>query len=235
MPKITREKFRTFENVFDQFTLRNIFKLSSQNHFEEDSLSPVSIGKEANIFSAIKGDKKVIIKIHRLETSDFNNMYYYIRNDPRFAALKKRRREIIFAWAQREYRNLLAAREVNVRAPLPITFMKNIIVMEFIGDKDVAPKLKDKIPENPEKFFDDIINNIKKFYKKGFVHGDLSKFNILNYREKPVFIDFSQATLPKNPNFNELLERDVKNTADFFRKLGMKISDEKVLKQIKSS
>ena len=233
MSKITREKFRTFENVFDRFTIRNLFKLSSQNHFEEDSLSPVSIGKEANVFSARAAGKKVIIKIHRLETSDFNKMLEYIRNDPRFANLKKGRREIIFAWSQREYRNLLSAREAGLSVPLPITCMKNIIIMEFIGDMQPARQLKDAIPENPEKFWNGIVQNMRKFYKKGFVHGDLSKFNILNYHEKPVLIDFSHATLARNQIFEELLERDVKHTADFFRKLGVKIDDAKVLKEIR--
>ncbi len=235
MAKITREKFKTFENVFDQFTIRNIFKLVSQNHFEEDTMSPVSIGKEANIFSAItkNNGRKIIIKIHRLETSDFTKMYFYIKDDPRFSHLKRKRREIIFAWAQREYRNLLAAREAQVRVPLPITFLKNIIVMEFIGDEQAAPKLKDKTPKNPEKFFKEIVASLRKFYKKGYVHGDLSKFNILNDNEKPVIIDFSHATQAKNPHFEGLLERDVKNTADYFRKLGMKINDENVLETIR--
>ncbi len=234
MPKITREKFKTFEDVFDQFTLRNIFRLVSQNHFEEDTLSPVSIGKEANIFSAIKGDAKVAVKIHRLETSDFNRMYFYIKDDPRFSHLKRKRREIIFAWAQREYRNLLAARDAGVSVPLPITFMKNIIVMEFIGDVAAAPKLKDKPPKTPAGFFRETVTNISRFYARGFVHGDLSKFNILNFRERPVFIDFSHATPSRNPHFEELLERDVKNTCDYFRKLGMRVTDGKVLAQVRS-
>ena len=77
MAKITKEKFKTYGNVFDQFTMRNIFKLASQGHFE-DIMSPISIGKEANIFSAIKKDKtKVILKIYRLENCDFNIMYSY--------------------------------------------------------------------------------------------------------------------------------------------------------------
>ena len=51
MVKKTREKWKTYENVFDQFTLRTLFKLSSQGHFDELK-SPISIGKEANVFTA---------------------------------------------------------------------------------------------------------------------------------------------------------------------------------------
>ncbi|MBI2133972.1 serine protein kinase RIO [Candidatus Woesearchaeota archaeon] len=234
MPRVKpREKFKTFENVFDEFTLANIFKLGK--YFDEESLSPLNIGKEANVFSAKAkvGDRDMVaIKIHRLEASDFNNMYYYIKPDPRFVALKKRKREIIFAWAQREYRNLMAAREAGVRSPLPIAFLKNIIVMEFIGDEKPARQLKDAIPEDTGEFFRKIIAYMTRFYRAGFVHGDLSKFNILNHRETPVFIDFSQATPLRNPNSSELLRRDVVNVCSFFSRLGVKCDVEGLVKDI---
>ncbi len=234
MVRKSPEKFKTFQDVFDRFTLNNLFKLGK--YFEMETLSPVSIGKESNIFSARArvGDReKLVAKIHRLETSDFNVMYSYIRGDPRFAGLKKRRREIIFAWAQREYRNLMAAREAEMRVPLPIAFMKNIILMEFIGNSAAAPQLKDSAPGNPDAFFADVVDNVRRYYRHGFVHGDLSKFNILNYKERPVFIDFSQGTPLKNPRAQELLERDVKNIVDDFAKLGVKASAESVLASIR--
>ena len=39
--------------------------------------------------------------------------------------------------------------------------------------------------------------------------------------EKPVFIDFSQATPTDSPNAEELLERDVENICRYFKKLGL--------------
>ena len=71
---MTQDKFKTMHNVFDNFTNLTVFKLISQGHF--DGLeSPVSIGKEANIFTAKKGEGRVIAKIYRLEACDFNRMY----------------------------------------------------------------------------------------------------------------------------------------------------------------
>ncbi len=233
MPHKPREKFKTYENVFDRFTLANIFKLGK--YFDEETLSPISIGKESNVFSAkarVEGMDKIVVKIHRLEASDFNTMYSYIRNDPRFTGLKKRRREIIFAWAQREFRNMMAAREAGVRAPLPIAFFKNVIVMEFIGDSAPARQVKNAVPEEPKAFFSAVVEHMHRYYKAGFVHGDLSKFNILNHRESPVIIDFSQATPLKSPNSQELLKRDIFNVCDFFSRLGVKCDVEKVLKEI---
>lgn len=231
MARVTKEKFKTKHSVFDDFTNRALFKLISQGHFE-GLQSPISVGKESNVFSALKGEKKVIVKIYRLETCDFNRMYDYIRDDPRFMNLGKKRRDVIFTWCQREYRNLLRAREVNISAPLPIAFLNNVLVMEFIGNEEVAPKLKDFIPENKKKFFDMIIQDVRKLYKLGFVHADLSQFNILNYKEAPVIIDWSHCTPLRNPNSRELLERDVRNICNFFKKIGSKVDEEKVLEKV---
>ena len=233
MPKITKEKFKTKHNVFDDFTNRNLFKLISQGHFE-GLIGPVSIGKESNVFIAKKGEINVIVKIYRLETANFNRMYNYIRDDPRFTNLRKQRRKIIFAWCQREYRNLLNARDAGIRAPLSIAFLNNILVMEMIGNSEPAPKLKDAIPKNKRQFFNETIKNIEQLYKAGYIHSDLSHFNILNHNEKPVFIDFSHMTPTKNPNSIEYLERDIRNICNFFNKISLKTDKEKVLEKLKA-
>jgi RIO kinase 1 len=227
------EKFKTYGNVFDQFTIRNLFELSSKGHFLELK-SPIFIGKEANIFTADKEDGGlIIVKIYRLETCDFNRMYDYIKYDARYLNLKAKRREIIFNWAQREFRNLMKAREAGVRVPLPIMCRDNILLMELIGRDEPAPKVKDTYPSNPQKFIKTTIEYMKKLYRAGLVHGDLSEFNILNLNEQPVFIDMSQGTVTKSINAEELLVRDIKNIARFAKKLGLKIDEEKTLKEIK--
>tara|TARA_Y100000310_G_scaffold304369_1_gene343451 strand:+ start:998 stop:1708 length:711 start_codon:yes stop_codon:yes gene_type:complete len=228
----SKEKFKTKHGVFDNFTNATLYKLISRGFFEGME-SPISIGKESNVFSAIRKDNsKAIIKIYRLETCDFNRMYSYIQSDPRYPRIKKSRRKIIFNWAQREYRNLLRAREASVPVPTPYGIVNNVFVMEFIGTKQVAPKLKDLPPENPKKFFNNIIDNMIKLHKTKLVHGDLSPFNILNFKESPVFIDFSQGTTTDHPNVEEYLKRDIKNITVFFRKQGLTISDENIYKKI---
>ena len=232
MAKTAREKFKVRHNVFDEFTNRTIFKLISQGHFS-GLIGPVSIGKESNVFSArTKDGGKVIVKIYRLESCDFNRMYSYIRDDPRFLGITNQRRQVIFKWCQREYRNLLIARGANVRAPLPITFSNNVLVIEFIGNEEAALKLKDALPEKPAEFFNEVIDGIRKLYKAGFVHGDLSQFNILNHKERPVFIDFSHCAPLNNMNAQEYFKRDLKNICIFFRKLGLEIDEEKIKNKI---
>lgn len=231
MAKISKEKWKVWGNVFDEFTFRTLFKLVSQDHFELIQ-SPISIGKESNVFSARKDGESIIIKIYRLETSDFNRMYDYIKYDPRYVNLKKQKRKIVFAWTQREYRNLMKAREAGVNVPKPITFLNNVLCLEFIGNKEAAPKVKDMIPKNKKRFFEKIIKNVQKLYKADLIHADLSQFNILNFKEEPIFIDFSQCTLKRDPRAEEFLKRDVKNICNFFKKIGLKVDEEKVIKKI---
>lgn len=231
MARKTKEEWKVFENVFDSSTVRTLHSLSAKGHF--DGLrSPVSLGKEANVFVAEKGDDLVCVKIYRLSSANFNAMYSYIRNDPRFEGLKHQKRKIIFAWCQREYRNLMRAREAGVSCPKPIAFADNVLVMEFVGDERSAPLLKDALPHDAQKFYDATVQNMRKLNKAGLVHADLSEYNILNHYEEPVLIDFSHSTLLKTPNADELLKRDIKNVCRYFRKLGLKVTEEAIKKKI---
>ena len=216
MVNASREAWKTYKNVFDNAALLVLEKLKSQ-HKLDDLDSPLSIGKEANIFTATSHGKTVIAKIYRVANCNFNKMYDYIQTDPRYPKLPKVRRRIVFAWAQREYHNLLRAAEV-IRVPKPLAHRNNIILMEFIGTKNPAPKVKDAFPKDPAAFFEKVVVSTRRLFQAGLIHGDLSEFNILNYREAPVFIDMSQGTRIDNPNARELLERDVKNICRFFGK-----------------
>lgn len=231
MVRNSRQDFKVYGNVFDTFTNERIRKLHSQHHFDELA-SPISIGKEANIFTAKKDDgSMVILKIYRLHTCNFNQMFDYIKSDPRYANLKKKRREIIFNWAQREYRNLLKARE-KVSVPKPIAIIDHILVLEMIGDDAPSPRLKDNIPDDREDFAKKLMDEMKKLRQLGMVHADLSEFNILNYRETPILIDFSQSTTSDNQRYEEYWDRDIKNVARFFKKMRLKITEDDIKKKI---
>ncbi|MBW3012476.1 Kae1-associated serine/threonine protein kinase [Candidatus Woesearchaeota archaeon] len=224
-----KEEWKTYGNVFDNFTLRTLFHMASTGLFDRIE-SPIALGKESNIFSAIKGDSRVCLKIYRLEACDFTRMYEYIRTDPRYIELKHHKRKIIFSWTQREYRNLLKAREAGVKCPTPYAFENNVLVMEFIGDEKACPQAKNCAPRNAKKFIKDVVDEMRKLHKAGIVHGDLSEYNILNKDGSPVLIDFSHATQKNNPIFGELLERDIKNIARYAKKLDAGFDEEKIKK-----
>ncbi len=226
-----QERFKTAKGVFDEFTQRTLFELQSRKIFEQLE-SPLQVGKESCVFIARKEGRKVVVKIYFMQNCNFNKMFEYIRQDPRYEHLKKHPREIILAWTQREYKNLLKAEKAEILAPKALGWRNHILVEEFIGEEEAAPALKNQYPENPKEFFQETVEQMKKLYEAGLVHGDLSSFNILNYKEKPYFIDFSQATLTKTPNSEELLRRDIGNIVKFFAKLGIKTETGEIFKRI---
>ena len=239
-----QERFKTLRGVFDAFTQRNLFELESRRIYDE-LVMPLKIGKESNIFLAKRrangrGEDKheeiyVIVKIYRVQNCDFKRMFHYIKQDSRYDELRQHRREIIFAWVQREYKNLLKAAAAGVRVPKALGWRAHILVEELIGDSKEglpAAPLKDALPKNPQHFFSLVIEEMKKMYDAKLIHGDLSSFNILNHEEKPYIIDFSQGTLTTTPNSTELLRRDIKNICQFFKKCKVSIDEEKVFKEI---
>ncbi len=228
-----KEWMKTMHNVFDEFTNRNLFSLIGRGYFDGVE-SAIALGKEANVFTAKRKDgSRVILKIYRLETCDFNKMHNYLREDPRYAGLRGKRRKIIFRWVQREFKNLFKSREGGVRVPLPIAILFNILILEYIGDDDgVAPRLISLKPHKKGDFYKKVIGNIKKMYHAGLVHADLSPFNILNFHDEPVFIDLSQACPLNHPRAEEFLRRDIKNVCRHFVSLGLNVSEEKVYKEV---
>jgi len=231
---IIGEDRKTEGEVFDRYTLLALEKLFS-NRLIDTFDFPISTGKEGNVFRAITPDKKFLaVKIYRISTSTFKHISKYIIGDPRFKSIRKTRKDIIYAWTKKEFKNLTRLKKINVLAPKPILSTKNILVMEYIGYKNKpAPLLKDIKIKNPEKIFEKIIEYIKNMYKEAkLVHGDLSAFNIIMFKDKPYLIDLGQAVLKEHPNSNDFLRRDIRNMVSFFNKYNIKADEMKIYNEI---
>lgn len=163
-------------------------------------------------------------------------MTQYILGDPRFKSFHKTRRDIIYTWTSKEFKNLELLESIGVPAPKPIIKHNNILVMEYIGSEDQpAPLLKDVKLSNPKKIFQVIIDSISKMYHKTeLVHADLSAFNILIYDKKPYIIDLGQAVLLDHPFAYEFLKRDIHNIVSYFRKYNIDEDWEDIYRRITS-
>ncbi|HDQ59817.1 MAG TPA: serine protein kinase RIO [Candidatus Woesearchaeota archaeon] len=231
-----KEKFKTYKEVFDEPTMRTIHKLTNEGHIEY-VMGPISTGKEANVFLAKNSDDEFIaVKIFRTETSSFENMLKYIKGDRRFENIKPRKKDIVFTWCKKEFKNLEKAYNAGVDAPRPIISRDNILLLEFIGEGEIpAPTAKKNPPKDPKKWLTKILNMIKALYQKeSLIHGDLSEYNILNFAEKPILIDIGQGVLKDHPAALELLKKDIENILNWFKRLGLKDIPEanKVYKEI---
>jgi len=79
-----------------------------------------------------------------------------------------------------------------------------------------------------------LLKCVKALYRKaGLVHGDLSEYNVMNWKERPVIFDMSQAVLLEHPMAEQFLRRDIINLNQFFRKLGVNVKkDEETYKWV---
>lgn len=219
---------KTLDEVFDRSTLLTLEKMIS-DEFIEILDFPISTGKEGNVFRAVTRDKKfVAVKIYRTSTSTFKHISNYILGDPRFKSIHRSRRDIVYAWTKKEFKNLQRLQAAGVRAPRPIVSNNNVLIMDYIGDsRRPAPLMKDVLLENPKEIFDTIIDFISNMYKKAkLVHGDMSAFNVLIYRKKPYIIDLGQGVLLEHLNAHEFLKRDIHNIVAYFKKCYNIKSDE---------
>ena len=219
------EEYDALEEVFDRPTLMAIYGLL--NHGVIKSLyGVVSAGKESRVYRGISPQEEdLAVKIYLTGSAEFKRgMIPYIQGDPRFKSVKKDTRSLIYAWAEKEFKNLRRAYDSGVRVPKPIHVEKNILIMEFIGDDGVAaPLLKEKHPKRPAQMYKTLIQYVKTLYKTAnLVHGDLSEYNIMNHNEEPVVFDIAQAVLTEHPMANQFLLRDLENLNRFFNGLGIR-------------
>jgi RIO kinase 1 len=229
------EDRKTLDEVFDKATLLVLFKFISNGYIETLDY-PISTGKEANVFHATTPQgESVAVKIFRTNTATFRSFMTYIAGDPRFGHVKPNRRDIVYVWAQKEYKNLQRYFEAGVRVPNPIAWRENVLVMDFIGAEGTpAPRIRDVPLSDPKKAYEEIVGQYRAGSEAGgLVHGDFSEFNILNLDDEPVIIDVAQAVLSRHPMAAELLVRDAKNLSAYFRKQGLKVTAEETLNRIR--
>lgn len=221
--------------IFDERTLKTLYKLANQGYV--DILNgAISTGKEANVLKGFRDDGSIVaVKIYRIATSDFKKMQYYIAGDPRFNVRANNKSQLIGSWVNKEFRNLNRLKDAGVNVPNALSSLNNVLVMEFIGDKEgnPSPTVKYLPPEDPLDFYEQLVDQLDKFVNNAkLVHGDLSTYNIINHNEKPIIIDVSQSVVKDHIIAKDLLTRDIKNLVKEFSKMGVDTSIQKLTNHI---
>ena len=106
--------------------------------------------------------------------------------------------------------------------------------MEYVGTEErAAPEVRQVKLEDPLAFFDQVMEAASVLLNKAhLVHGDLSEYNILVRDDSPVIIDMGQAMMERHGRAKELLDRDCRNLARYFNRLGVETSQEDVRERI---
>ncbi len=220
------EEYEVLEEVFDRSTLMTIYDFLNKGTIDE-IYGVVKAGKEARIYwGRDPEERELAIKIYLTISAEFRKgMLPYIEGDPRFAHIRRDTRSLVYAWAQKEFKNLQRAREAGVKVPKPIDVKNNVLIMEFIGEEGVsAPLLRETTLQNPRRVYRQLLTYVKKLYQKAeLVHADLSEYNIMIWKSEVVLFDISQAVQLKHPMASKFLRRDLENLHRYFKKLDVDV------------
>ena len=67
--------------------------------------------------------------------------------------------------------------------------------------------------------FRQILTYLERLYVKGgLVHADLSEYNVMIWKNKPVIFDVAQSVLIKHPMAKRFIRRDLENLHRYFKR-----------------
>ena len=188
-------------------------------------------GKEATVYIVQCGDEIRCAKVYKeVNQRSFHQAVNYTegrreKNSRKARAMEKGtrfgRKEQEAAWQNTEVDALYKLGAAGVRVPRACGFYEGVLLMELLTDADgaPAPRLNDLAlsEQQARAFHAMLIKQVVLMLCAGVVHGDLSEFNILVDSDGPVIIDLPQAVdAAANNNASRILERDVKNLANYF-------------------
>jgi RIO kinase 1 len=129
------------------------------------------------------------------------------------------------SWIAHEFKAMETLFAAGADIPRPYARTGNTIVMDFVGDEfGSAPILSEVTLEEAEArpLFERAMRNVEILLSQGYVHGDLSAYNILYWEGDIKLIDFPQAVSPKgNRNAFAIFSRDVKRLCEYFARQGV--------------
>jgi RIO kinase 2 len=116
--------------------------------------------------------------------------------------------------AEREY-DALETLYPTVNVPRPVDHNRHAIVMEKVDGTELSKaKLE---PAQASGVLDLILREVAAAYREGYVHADVSEYNVFVNEDGVVLFDWPQATPTDHENARELLDRDVENIVRYFQ------------------
>ncbi|MBT9530376.1 MAG: serine protein kinase RIO [Pseudomonas sp.] len=213
----------------------------------DEVIRPLMSGKEAAVYVVRCGEELRCAKVYKeANKRGFRQAAEYqegrkVRNSRDARAMasgsKHGRKGQEEAWQNAEVAALFRLASAGVRVPKPYDFLEGVLLMELVTTEngEVAPRLNDVDlhPDDAREFHAFMIEEIVKMLCAGLVHGDLSEFNVLLGPEGPVIIDLPQAVdAAANNHAFSMLERDVRNMAEYFGQFAPELKFTKYAKEM---
>jgi RIO kinase 1 len=218
--------------------------------YTDTELGLLKTGKESEVHLVARtaGGRSSLLAWKRFKDRDrraFRNNFTYrgIWNEgPRreHRAMRKNtrfgREAIHGRWIAGEWHNLVHLHDAGAAVPPPVDLLEDGYLMGFIGDGvRGAPRLAevDLDSTTARRVWDDLLAELTILVSADRVHGDLSAYNVLWWRERAVLIDFSQTVnVLEHPAARDLLVRDIARLGRYFARRGITVDGDRVLRQI---
>jgi len=197
-----------------KLTFEGYDALALHTFVERDTIegfgAPLGVGKESDVYE-VQSYKPLALKYHREGYTNFREVMRdrdYTSDRDHVSWLYTARKA-----AEREY-EALETLYPDVSVPQPIDTNRHAIVMEKVDGVELSRTGLE--PEQVVPVLDLILAEMQTAYREGFVHADMSEYNVFVTTQGVVVFDWPQAVPTDHENSEELLTRDVENIVNYF-------------------
>ena len=172
--------------------------------------APLGVGKESDVYE-VRSYKPLALKFHREGYTNFRE----VRREREYTADREHVSWLYTARqaAEKEYR-VLEALYPTVSVPRPIDQNRHAIVMDQMDGVELSRARLE--PDQVVGVLDLVLDELAAAYATGWVHADLSEYNVFVSSEGVTVFDWPQAVATDHANADELLARDVGNLVRYF-------------------
>ncbi|AFZ73648.1 serine/threonine-protein kinase RIO2 [Natronobacterium gregoryi] len=193
---------------YDALALRTLVQRETIGEFG----SPLGVGKESDVYE-VRSYKPLALKYHREGYTNFREVHKerdYTADREHVSWMYTARKA-----AEREY-DILEALYPDVSVPRPIDQNRHAIVMEKMDGVELSrAKLED---EQVIGVLDLLLSELATAYEIGYVHADMSEYNVFVGEDGVTIFDWPQAVPTDHENASEFLRRDLRNLIGYFRR-----------------
>jgi len=129
------------------------------------------------------------------------------------------------SWLAYEFSTLRSLHAAGGDVPQPLAHGSNTILMEYWGDEDTAAPTLNRVrlpAKEVRPLFERLMRNVDLMLGKGWIHGDLSAYNVLYWQGEVSIIDFPQVVSPQgNRDPFRLFSRDIERLFQYVERHGV--------------
>lgn len=193
---------------YDALALRALVEQDTITEFG----SPLGVGKESDVYE-VRSYKPLALKYHREGYTNFREVHKerdYTADNEHVSWMYTARKA-----AEREY-DILEELYPDVAVPQPIGQNRHAIVMEKMDGVELSrTRLED---DQVLGVLDLLVSEIDRAYAHGYVHADMSEYNVFVNEAGVTIFDWPQAVPMDHENADEFLRRDLTNIVGYFRR-----------------